>query len=157
MKVAPGRSISLADMNNKQQSSGSGDDQVGVTSTPADESDSADDQNSTSSQESEPESDLDDEEMGDLNKEGDFVLVQFLLRPGRKPIHYIGHLEGEVDEDGNWMVQFMRRKQKSNQFHYPQVTDRSETNVNQIIRKLSPRFVRRGIYVFRAFPDLDLR
>ena len=59
----------------------------------------------------------------------DYVLVEFDTSP---KTYYVGHIIKEEDEDGECEVSYLRRRNKSVQFYFPDVKDLASVKVSDI-------------------------
>ncbi|KAB0803551.1 hypothetical protein PPYR_00521 [Photinus pyralis] len=104
-------------------------------------------QNNISASEELPDSDLseydpendrvseDFDHSASCSRVGDYVVVKFTTK--RTCLHYVGNIQN-VNEQGFYVINFLRRKTNSNTFYYPEETDISEVDFSDIVLRLSP-------------------
>ena len=83
----------------------------------------------------------------------DFVLVKFLTK--KSVVYYVGRVESKEDDMQNFKIMYMRKNEKGN-FTFPQETDCSIVDKDDIIAKLHPSTMVGGTSRAQAYFAFDL-
>lgn len=67
-------------------------------------------------------------------KPNDFVLVQFATK--KTIVHYIGLIELQLEDKTEFSIRFLRKKENCYKFFFPDISDVSVVNFEDIVRKL---------------------
>ena len=72
-------------------------------------------------------------------KPNNFVFVQFANK--KKVVHYVGQIELQLEDKTKFSIWFLRKKRMVLNFFFPDVSDASVVNFENIVRKLpEPEF-----------------